>query len=114
MKHVSQLLLVLFPLPYPAILGYKLDLLMLLSLRKGGLLPPQSGEYLMDSFRTDTLIPAFGAVEEQLRSLNTSDHWHVARMLMITAFILMGNMLLAWRMRNLEKKRNKNNPGNPV
>ena len=71
MKHVSQLLLVLFPVPCLAILGYKLDLLMHLSLRKGGLLPPQSGEYLMDSFRTDILIPAFGAVEEQLRSLNT-------------------------------------------
>ena len=114
MKHVSQLLLVLLQLPCPAILGNKLDLLMLLSLRKGGLLPPQSGEYLMDSFRTDTLIPAFGAVEEQLRSLNTSDHWHVAGMLMITFFILMGNMLLAWRMINLEKKQNEMNPGNPV
>ena len=114
MKHVSQLLLVLFPLPCPAILGYKLDLFMLLSLRKGGLLPPQSEEYLLDSFRTDNLIPAFGAVEEQLRSLNTSDHWHVAGMLMITAFILLGNMLLAWTMRNLEKKQNENNPGNPV
>ena len=100
MRYLSQMLLLLFPVPTPAILGYKLDLLMHLSLRKGRLLPPQTGEYLMDSFRTDTLIPAFGAVEEQLRSLNNTDHWHVAGMLIMSAFVLMGNMLLAWRVRN--------------
>ena len=51
MKLLSQMLLVLFPIPCPAALGYQLDLLMGVSLRKGGMLPKQSGAYLMDSFR---------------------------------------------------------------
>ena len=111
MRYMSQMLLLLFPVPTPAILGYKLDLLMHLSLpQESGLLPPQTGEYLMDSLRTYTLIPAFEAVEEQLRSLNNSNHWHVAGMLIMSTFVLMGNMLLAWRVRNLEKRRNENNP----
>ena len=88
MRFVSQVLLVLFPLPCPAILGYKLDLLMGLSLRKGGILPLQSGDYLMDSFRVNTLIPAFGAIKEELMYLNSSDHRHVAGMITLAGFIL--------------------------
>ena len=64
MKLLSQMLLVLFPIPCPAALGYQLDLLMGVSLRKGGMLPKQSGAYLMDSFRVNSLIPAFEQIEE--------------------------------------------------
>ena len=78
MKFLSQMLLILFPIPCPAILGYKLDLLIGLSLRKGGILPKQSGDYLMDSFRVNSLIPAFAQIEEKLRNLNSSDHWTLA------------------------------------
>ena len=70
MKFLSQLLLILFPIPCPAILGYKLDLLIGLSLRKGGILPKQSGDYLMDSFHVKSLIPAFAEIEEEFRILN--------------------------------------------
>ena len=74
MKFLSQFLLILFPIPCPAILSHKLDLLIGLSLRKVGILPKQSGDYLMDSFRVNFLIPAFADIEEELRSLNSSDH----------------------------------------
>ena len=47
----------------------KLDLLIHLSLKKGGALPPQTGDYLQDSFRQQSLIPAFSAVEEELKQL---------------------------------------------
>ena len=74
------MLLILIPI-CPAILGYKLDLLIGLSLRKWGILPKQSGDYLMDSFRVNSLIPAFAQIEEELRNLNSSDHWTLAEMI---------------------------------
>ena len=59
MKLMAQLLLVLFPIPLSAGLGYQLDVLLGVSLKKGGMLPKQSGAYLLDSFKTNSLIPAF-------------------------------------------------------
>ena len=114
MKFVSQLILILFPVPCPTILGYKLDLLMGLSLREGGILPKQSGDYLMDSFCVNTLIPAFAAIEEELRTLNSSDHWTLAGMIALGACITLGNLMLIWKIKKLERKRNENNLGNPV
>ena len=114
MKFVSQLILILLPIPCSAILGYKLDLLMGLSLRKGGILPKQSGDYLMDSFRVNSLIPAFAEIEEELRSLNSSDHWTLAGMIALSACITLGNLMLIWKMKKLERKQNENNLGNPV
>ena len=92
MKFLSQLLLILFPIPCPAILGYKLD-------------------YLMDSFR---VIPAFAQIKEELRSLNSSDHWTLAGMIALGACITLGNLMLIWKIKKLERKRNENNLGNPV
>ena len=63
MRYFLQVILLLLPVPAPALLGYKLNLLIRLSLRKGGLLTPQSGMYLKDSLRTDSLVPALEAVE---------------------------------------------------
>ena len=53
MKCFILVILVLCPLPVPGFLGYKLDLLIHLSLRKGGTLPPQTGEYIQDIFRQE-------------------------------------------------------------
>ena len=114
MKFLSQLLLILFPIPCPAILCYKLDLLIGLSLRKGCILPKKSGNYLMDSFRVNTLIPAFAAIKEELRTLNSSDHWTLAGMIALGACITLGNLMLIWKMKKLERKQNENNLGNPV
>ena len=114
MKFLYQLLLILFPIPCPAILGYKLDLLIGLSLRKGGILPKQSGDYLMDSFRVNSLIPAFAQIEEELRNLNSSDHWTLAGMIVLSACVALGNLLLIWKMKKLEKKQYETKIGNPV
>ena len=72
MKLLSQLLLVLFPIPCDAALGYQLDLLMGVSLWKGGMLPKQSGAYLMDSFRVNSLIPAFEQIEEEFKFFSST------------------------------------------
>ena len=110
MRYFLQVILLLLPVPAPALLGYKLDLLIHLSLRKGGLLPPQSGMHLKDSFRTNSLVPAFEAVEEQLRSLNNTDNWHVVVMLILSTLVFIVNMLMGWRLRSLEKRVNESNP----
>ena len=78
MKLIAQLLLVLFPIPLSAGLGYQLDVLLLgVSLKKRGMLPKLSGAYLLDSFRTNSLIPAFEKIQEELEHLNSSDHWTI-------------------------------------
>ena len=35
----------------------------------------------MDSFRVNSLIPAFAEIEEELRSLNSSNHWTLVGMI---------------------------------
>ena len=98
------LILVLCPLKVPALLGMKLDLLIHLSLQKGGTLPPQTGEYLQDSFRRESLIPAFSAVEQELKQLNTTDQWHMVGMLIISGVGFIGNILLTWKLKQLGKR----------
>ena len=68
----------------------------------------------MDSFRVNTLIPALAAIEEELRTLNSSDHWTLVGMIALGACITLGNLMLIWKIKKLERKRNKNNLGNPV
>ena len=114
MKLLSQMLLVLFPIPCPAALGYQLDFLMGVSLRKGGLLSKQTGEYLMDSFRVNSLIPAFSQIEEELKNLNLSDHWTIIVIIVLSFWVALGNLLLIWKLRKLEKKQSEAKIGNPV
>ena len=114
MKLLSQLLLVLFPIPCPAGLGYQLDLLMGVSLKKGGMLPKQSGAYLLDSFRTNSLIPAFERIQEELENLNSSDHWTILVLIILSLWAAVGNLLIIWKMRRLAKKRSKIKIGLPV
>ena len=68
----------------------------------------------MDSFRVNSLIPAFSEIEEELRSLNSSDHLTLAGMIALSACIALGNLMLIWKMKKLEKKQNENKLGNPV
>ena len=86
----------------------KLDLLIHLSLKKGGTLPPQTGDYLQDSFRRQSLIPAFSAVEEELKQLMTTDEWHMVGMVVISGAGVLGNLFLAWKLKNLGKKVGRN------
>ena len=86
----------------------KLDLLIHLSLKKGGTLPPQTGDYLQDSFRRQSLIPAFSAVEEELKQLMTTDEWHMVGMVVISVAGVLGKLLLAWKLKNLGKKVGRN------
>ena len=64
-----------------------------LSLRKGGSLPPQTGQYLKDSFRQESLVPAFKAVETELKNLNTASHWHVVGMMIMSTIGFVANDL---------------------
>ena len=64
MKSVTQLLLMFFPVPLAAGLGYQLDVLLGVSLKEGGMLPKQSVPYLLDAFRVNSLIPAFQRIQE--------------------------------------------------
>ena len=104
MKSLTILVLVLCPGKVPALLGMKLDLLIHLSLQKGGTLPPQTGEYLQDSFRCESLIPAFSAVEQELKQLNTTDQWHMVGTLTMSGVGFIGNILLTWNIKELEKR----------
>ena len=108
MKTLMFVVLVICPGEVPAILGMKLDLLIHLSLRKGGTLPPQTGEYLQDSFRRESLVPAFSAVEEELKQLITTDQWHLVGMLVISGVGVIGNLLLTWKLKQLGKKMGRN------
>ena len=107
MKLMAQLLLVLFPIPLSAGLGYQLDVLMGVSLKKGGMLPKQSGAYLLDSFRTNSLIPAFERIQEELENLNSSDHWMIFVLILLSLWTAIGNLLFVWRLRRLAKKRSE-------
>ena len=86
----------------------KLDLLIHLSLKKGGALPPQTGDYLQDSFCQQSLIPAFSAVEEELKQLINTDGWHMVGLIVISGAGAFGNLLLAWKLKNLGKKLSLN------
>ena len=114
MKLLSQLLLVLFPIPCPAGLGYQLDVLMGVSLKKGGMLHKQSGTYVLDSFRINSLILAFERIEEELENLNSSDRWMIFVLIVLSLWTALGNLLIIWKMRRLAKKRSEIKIGPPV
>ena len=104
MKTLVILVLVICPGKVPALLGMKLDLLIHLSLQKGGTLPPQTGEYFQDSFRRESLVPTFSAMEEELKQLNAIDQWHMMVMLIKSGVGIIGNVLLTWKLKQLGKK----------
>ena len=99
MKSVTQLLLMFFPVPLAAGLGYQLDVLLGVSLKKGGMLPKQSGPYLLDSFRVNSMIPSFHRIQEELEELHTSNHWEIVAMIFLGLWTVVGNLFLAWKLR---------------
>ena len=114
MKLVAQLLLVLFPIPLSVGLGYQLDVLLGVSLKKGGMFPKQPGAYLLDSFRTNSLIPAFQRIQEELENLHSSDHWMTLVLIILSLWTAAGNLYFAWKLRKLIKKRSEIRAGPPV
>ena len=104
MKSVIQLFLFFFPIPMSAGLGYQLDVLLGVSLKKGGMLPKQSGPYLLDSFRINSLIPAFQRIQEELEDLHASNHWEILVMIFLGLWTVTGNLFLAWKLRKVIKK----------
>ena len=114
MKSVTQLLMMFFPVPLAAGLGYQLDVLLGVSLKKGGMLPKQSGLYLLDSFRVNSLIPAFQRIQEDLEDLHTSNHWEIIVMIFLGLWTVAGNLFLAWKLRKVIKKRAEIRAGPPV
>ena len=82
----------------------KLDLLIHLSLKKGGALPPQIGNYFQDSLRRQSLIPVFSAVEEELKHLISTDGWHLMGIILISGAGVLSNLLLFWKMKHLGKR----------
>ena len=113
MNYITQLLLMVFPVPLAAGLGYQLDVLLRVSLKKGGLLPKQTGPYLLDSFRVNSLIPAFERIQEELEELHASNHWEIIVMILLGIWTIVGNLFLAWKLRKVIKKRGEARAGLP-
>ena len=113
MKLLSQMLLLLFPIPCPAALGYQLDLLMGQPV-EGRHAPQAKWRLPYGSFRVNSLIPAFEQIEEELKNLNTSDHWTIFMIIVLSFWIALGNLLMIWKLRRLEKKQSGIKNGKPV
>ena len=103
-----------FPVPLAAGLGYQLDVLLGVSLKKGGMFPKQTGPYLLDSFRVNSLIPAFERIQEELEELHTLNHWEIVVMILLGLWTVVGNLFLAWKLRKVIKKRAEARAGPPV
>ena len=103
-----------FPVPLAAGLGYQLDVLLGVSLKKGRLLPKQTGPYLLDSFRVSSLIPALERIQEELEELHASNHWEIIVMIFLGLWMIVGNLFLAWKLRKIVKKRAEARAGPPV
>ena len=85
-----------------------------LSLKKGGLLPEQTGPYLRDSFRVNRLIPALERIQEELEELHSLNHWEIVVMIFLGLWTIVGNLFLAWKLRKVIKKRAEARAGPPV
>ena len=105
MRSIRQLCLIFFPIPLSAGLGTQLDVLLGVSLKQGGMLPKQSGQYLLDSFRVNSLIPAFQKIQEELENLHASNHWEILVMIFLGIWTLVGNLYFAWKLRKFMKKK---------
>ena len=98
MNLTPKLLLLMFPVNLAVGLGYQLDVLLGVSLKKGGLLPEQTGPYLRDSFRMNSLIPA---------------HWDIVVIIFLVLWTILGNLFMVWKLRKIFKKRAEARGGLP-
>ena len=113
MNLTPKLFLMMFPVNLAMGLGYQLDVLLGVSLKKGGLLPEQTGPYLRDSFRVNSLIPALEKIQEELEDLHTSNHWEVVTIIFLALWTILGNLFMVWKMRKILKKRGEARGGLP-
>ena len=113
MNYIPQLPLMIFPVHLAVGLGYQLDVLLGVSLKKGGMLPAQTGPYLRDSFRVNSLIPALERIKEELEKLHSSNHWEIVVMIFLGLWTIVGNLFLAWKLRKVFKKRAEARGGLP-
>ena len=113
MNLTPKLFLLMFPVDLAMGLGYQLDVLLGVTLKKGRLLPEQTGPYLRDSFRVDSLIPALQRIQEELEDLHTSNHWEVVTIIFLALWTILGNLFMVWRMRKILKKRGEGRGGLP-
>ena len=114
MNYIPKLLLMVFPVHLAVGLGYQLDVLLGVSLKKGGLLPEQTSPYLHDSFRVNSLIPALERIHEELEELHASNHWEIDIMIFLGLWTIVGNLFLAWKLRKVIKKRAEARAGPPA
>ena len=84
------------------------------SLKQGGMLPKQSGQNLLDSFRVNSLIPAFQKIQEELENLHASNHWEILVMIFLGIWTVVGNRYFAWKLRKFMKKKVEIREGPPV
>ena len=113
MNLTPKLFLMMFPVNLAMGLGYQLDVLLGVTLKKGGLLPEQTGPYLRDSFLVDSLIPALQRIQEELEDLHTSNHWEVVTIIFLALWTILGNLFMVWKMRKIFKKRAEARGGLP-
>ena len=114
MNLTPKLFLMMFPVNLAMGLGYQLDVLLGVTLKKGGLLPEQTGPYLRDSFRVNSLIPALERIQEELEELHSSNHWEIVVMIFLGLWRIVGNLFLAWKLRKVIKKREEARAGPPA
>ena len=113
MNLTPKLFLLMFPVNLAVGLGYQLDVLLGVSLKKGRLLPEQTGPYLRDSFRVDSLIPALERIQEELEDLHTSNHWEVVTIIFLALWTILGNLFMVWKLRKISKKHAEARGGLP-
>ena len=77
-------------------------------------MPKQSGQYLLDSFRVNSLIPAFQKIQEELENLHASNHWEILVMIFLGIWTVVGNLYFAWKLRKFMKKKVEIRAGPPV
>ena len=93
---------------------FYLDLNHHAGLENGNTIPAGSGSYLRDSFRNQVLVPAFKAVEEELKYNRRSDMIIESLLAGATVSLMIGIGALALKLRNLRKElitlKNKEGP----
>ena len=80
---------------------FDMDLNLHAGLDKGNTIPVGSGSYLRDSFRKQVLVPAFRAVEEELKSNRRSDMIIKSLLAGATVALTIGIGALVLKLRNL-------------
>ena len=63
---------------------------------------------------TNSLIPAFQRIQEELEDLHSSGHWMILVLIFLSLWTAAGNLYFVWRLRRATKKRSEIRAGPPV